>query len=117
MSYLILVVDDEPLIREVLAMFLEDEGYRVVQAVDGQAALDLAAAQAPDVVVSDVRMPRLDGVELVRQLRARGLDVPVILVSAHYAGVDVPGVRFLGKPFDLDAIIIEIERGLTGRAV
>ena len=112
MRYLVLVVDDEQLIRDVLADVLLDEGFRVLCAEDGQAALDLAETEHPDLVVSDVHMPRMDGITLVESLRERGRTVPVILISALYAGVDVPGVRFLPEPFDLDHVVGSVERSL-----
>jgi len=101
---LVLVVDDEPIIREILAEVLVEEGYRVHCAADGQEALDLVDAEMPDVIVSDVRMPRVHGLELVERLRNAGHAVPVVFISAHYVGDDVSGVRFVGKPFDLDHI-------------
>lgn len=113
---MILVVDDEPLIREVLGELLADEGYLVGRAADGQEALDQVDARPPDLIVSDVTMPRIGGVELVRRLRARGLSVPVILVSANYAMVDLPGVRFVAKPFDFDHLMDVIERSLLDGA-
>ena len=66
MPYLILVVDDEPDIRDVLGEVFVEEGYRVHRAADGQEALTLAAQEPPDVVVSDIRMPRMDGLDLDR---------------------------------------------------
>lgn len=115
MRLLILIVDDEPGIREVLGDYLADEGYRVRTAQDGHEALAAAIAEPPDVVLSDVTMPRMNGVELIHRLRARGQDVPVVLISANYAAVDLPGVRFLTKPFDLDAITAAIEMSLADR--
>jgi len=116
MHVLILVVDDEPSIREVLAELLRDEGYHVHCAADGQAGLEMAAEEAPDVVLSDISMPRVDGVELVRRLRSRGQDMPVILISARYADVDLPGVRFIAKPFDVDHLMAAVERSLADGA-
>lgn len=116
MCHLVLVVDDEPAIREALAEVLLDEGYQVRCAEDGQAALDLAAREAPDVIVSDVTMPRVDGVELVHRLRMRGQRTPVVLISARYATVDLPGVRFLTKPFDVDTVMSAVEHSLTAAA-
>lgn len=113
MQFLILAVDDDPAILEVLTELLRDEGYRVHCAEDGQMALDLAATEDPDVILSDVTMPRIDGVELVRRLRSRGQSVPVVLISARYTAVDLPGVRFLTKPFDVDHLVAAIERSLT----
>jgi CheY-like chemotaxis protein len=111
----ILVVDDEPTIREILAAVLADEGYRVRTARDGQEALALLDGPdgaAADLILSDVMMPRMTGVELVGRLRARGDSVPVVLMSANHAGDDLPGVRFLAKPFDLDDVSAAVRRAL-----
>jgi len=94
----ILLVEDEPVIRELLAILLEEEGYAVVQAADGLEALQTVDDYPIDVVLSDVKMPRLDGAALARHLCAREDPLPVILMSAVYAEVDLPGVRFLRKP-------------------
>lgn len=101
MPPLILVADDEPDIRDLLATLLGDEGYRVHCVHDGQQLLDHVAVESPDLIVSDVRMPRVDGLELIRRLRAAGVGVPVILISAHHSAACQPGVRFVPKPFDL----------------
>src|SRR5918998_49628 len=94
----VLVVEDEPVIRELMSILLEDEGYAVHQAVDGLQALEMLEQHGIDLVLSDVKMPRLDGASLVQRLRARGDPIPVVLMSAVYAEVDLPGVRFLRKP-------------------
>jgi two-component system response regulator MprA len=96
----VLVVEDEPAIREAVADLLEDEGYAVRQAADGLEAIDELRVDDVDLVLSDVRMPRLDGPSLARRLRRRGQAVPVVLMSAVDVEVDLPGVRFLPKPFD-----------------
>ena len=75
----VLVVDDEHGIRLLLRRYLEREGYRVVEAADGAAALAVLATQPIDLAVVDVMMPKVDGFELVRQVRARS-DLPVILL-------------------------------------
>src|SRR5918998_6917738 len=96
----VLVVEDEPAIREVVADLLLDEGYAVRQASDGLEAIDELETDDVDLVLSDVRMPRLDGPALARRLRRHGHAVPVVLMSAVDVEVDLPGVRFLPKPFD-----------------
>ena len=105
MRPLILVVDDEPSIRDVLTEALSDEGFRVRSAPDGRQALDQVSFEPPDLIISDVSMPHMDGAEMVIRLRARGCATPVILISARYQAVDLPGVRFLPKPFDLDQLM------------
>jgi two-component system, OmpR family, response regulator MprA len=101
----VLVVEDEPVIRELMAILLEDEGYAVRQAVDGLQALEMLEQQGIDLVLSDVKMPRLDGASLVHRLRSRGDAIPVVLMSAVYAEVDLPGVRFLRKPVNCEHLL------------
>ena len=112
----ILVVDDEPAILAMLVDVLAEEGYAVLAAPDGMAALELLAGAAPDLVLTDATMPRLDGAGLVRRLRARaGLrGVPAILMSA-VAPPDLVGLgdgAVLPKPFDLEALLDAIAAAL-----
>jgi DNA-binding response OmpR family regulator len=106
----ILVVDDERSICDVLADLLQDEGYDVSRAYDGTTALAAAEHHRPDLVLADVMMPGLDGIALIRRLRERGLRVPAVLMSAVYDDVDLPRVRFVPKPFDVDDLLGIIER-------
>ena len=108
----VLVVEDEPAIREVVADLLEDEGYAVRQAADGLEAIDELEVDGVDLVLSDVRMPRLDGPALARRLRRHGYAVPVVLMSAVGVEVDLPGVGFLPKPFDRDHLLHAIGSAL-----
>ncbi len=105
----ILVVDDEPDIRELLVDILRDEGYVTLAAGDGLAALELLRETAIDVVIVDTMMPRLGGVELVRLMREQSAlqEVPVILMSAaQRPKLDGLGVcAFLPKPFDVTALL------------
>ena len=78
----VLVVDDEPIVREVVVRYLEDAGFDTLEAKDGQAARELFELEAPNAIVLDVMMPRLDGLELCRWVRARS-DVPVIMLTAR----------------------------------
>ena len=114
----VLVVEDEPVIRELMAMLLEDEGYAVHQAMDGLEALETVEQHGIDLVLSDVKMPRLDGATLAHHLCARGDPIPVVLMSAVYAEVDLPGVRFLRKPVDCEQLLRIIAAALqeTGRS-
>jgi CheY-like chemotaxis protein len=101
----VLVVEDEPAVRVVVADLLQDEGYAVRQASDGLQAIDQLEVDDVDLVLSDVRMPRLDGPSLARRLRGHGHAVPVVLMSAVDVEVDLPGVCFLPKPFDRDHLL------------
>lgn len=106
----VLVADDDPGIVGFLSDLLDDEGFRVHTAADGQEALERIARDPVDLVVADVTMPCLDGATLVTRLRERGDPTPVVLMSAIYADVDIPGVRFVPKPFDLDHILGVVNR-------
>src|SRR5829696_2821200 len=101
----VLVVEDEPAVREVVVDLLQDEEFSVREASDGLQAIDELEADNIDLVLSDVRMPRLDDPSLARRLRGGGLAVPVVLMSAVAVEVDLPGVRFLPKPFDRDHLL------------
>jgi two-component system OmpR family response regulator len=112
----ILVVDDERPICDLLADLLDEEGYAVRRAYDGLTALEFADRYRPDLVLTDVMMPGLDGVGLIHRLRERGVRSPVLLMSAVYADVDLPHVRFVPKPFDVDDILTVIQRTLRKTA-
>src|SRR5579864_1555839 len=79
----VLIVDDESAIRDSLRMILEYEGYRVEEAASGPAALARLADRLPDAVLLDVKMPEMDGIEVLRAMRERGYEVPVLVVSGH----------------------------------
>lgn len=104
----IMVVDDDAGIRATLAEVLDEEGYDVVQAQDGSQALGLLAAGEPSAIILDLNMPVMDGPTFYRALRARGILVPVIILSAINA---VRAARELGataainKPFDIDGLL------------
>lgn len=99
----LLVVDDDAAIREVAAAMLAEEGYRVMTAEDGVEALELVAVSPPDLVITDLRMPRMSGYELLKVLRAQFPRLPVIAISGEFSGDTLPpGViadAFLSKDF------------------
>lgn len=100
----VLVADDEPAVLDALSQVVEDLGHQVVRAHDGREALQLARAQRPHLVVTDHMMPRLSGLDLVRQLREDDVlcDVPVLLLSAALPlGAGSEAKAFLPKPFEL----------------
>ena len=104
---LVLVVDDEATVRQALERALRLEGFAVSTAAGGRAALEEVAARPPAVVVLDVMMPDLDGVSVVRKMRADGVDVPVCILSARdevddrVAGLQAGADDYLVKPFAL----------------
>jgi len=98
----VLVVDDEPMVREVVARYLELDGMRVHQAEDGLAAADWLADHRPDLVVLDLMLPGVDGLTILRRLRADG-DIPVILLTARAEEVD----RVLGLELGADDYVVK----------
>src|SRR4051794_2829475 len=101
----ILVVEDDPALAAVMVVLFDDEGYAVRRAYDGTSALREIERAPPDLVVSDISMPGIDGLRLTEELRNRGMQIPVVLVSAVVKRVHVPGVTFIPKPFDLDDLL------------
>ena len=110
---MILVVDDDPKIRSVLSRGLRFEGYDVQLAADGLEALRLARADPPDLIVLDVMLPGMDGLEVCRRLR-RGTAVPILMLTARdavpdrIAGLDSGADDYLVKPFDFDELLARI---------
>lgn len=105
----ILVVDDEPMVRFLLTHFLEEEGHIVDGAVDGVEALELLRQNAYDLLITDVHMPRLSGIDLVRTLRHQANAVPIVVADSYpdlFAESDVGAEAFalLAKPFDLSEV-------------
>jgi len=118
----ILVADDEPDIRELVAYRLTRSGYRVVEARDGEEALQLALEDVPDLAVIDVMMPKLDGYDLTRRLRANESTsrLPVILLTSRAQegdvtrGFDAGADDYLTKPFNPDELVVRV-RAVLGR--
>ena len=117
----ILLIEDEPDAREALTELLEHYGYNVRSVEDGMQALQEAVRSPPDLVITDLSMPGLTGLEVLQRFRALPelADIPVIVVSAHHdvrnriAGFDLGADDFLGKPVDLDDLLARIRRQLV----
>jgi two-component system response regulator MprA len=118
----VLVVDDEPAVRDSLARSLRFEGYEVVVANDGIAALDAVRTDNPDLVVLDVMMPRMDGLEACRLLRTDQQTLPVLMLTARdsvgdrVAGLDAGADDYLVKPFALQELLARV-RALLRRSL
>jgi two-component system, OmpR family, response regulator MprA len=110
----VVVADDDASILRMLARALSAQGYRVVTAADGGAALAAVEREGPDVVVLDVAMPGLDGMTVCRRLRAQGRGVPILLLTARdavadrVAGLDAGADDYLVKPFDSDELLARL---------
>ncbi|TAH45510.1 MAG: hybrid sensor histidine kinase/response regulator [Betaproteobacteria bacterium] len=119
----VMVVDDSLTVRKITGRLLEREGYRVVTAKDGVDALEKLIETLPDVVLSDIEMPRMDGFDLVRNIRAdaRTRDVPVIMITSRLAdkhrryAAEVGANHYLGKPYQEEELLTLLA-GYTGRA-
>lgn len=117
----ILIIDDEISIVEMLCAFLEEEGWQITTASNGQEGLERMASVRPMVVVSDVMMPVLDGWELCRRMQAdpRYQSIPLVLMSAVRTTPDLTGCNYaalLRKPFDLNELLRTITRLLKPNA-
>jgi two-component system response regulator MprA len=121
----ILVVDDEPAVREAVDRALRLQGYETELAADGAEALDALAERAPDALVLDVLMPRVDGLEVCRRLRAAGDRTPVLVLTARDAvpdrvrGLDAGADDYLVKPFALEELLARLRallRRTTGHS-
>ncbi len=114
----IVLAEDDPHIADMLAEVLEDEGYRVFRASDGFEAWQLCQRHRPNVVITDVMMPRMDGIELLSRLRnSSGPQQPaIILMSAVRQPISHPDVSFLPKPFDLQDVLDKVAMRLDERS-
>jgi two-component system nitrogen regulation response regulator NtrX len=114
----VLVVDDEAAIRDSLRMILEYEGYRVEEAATGREALVRAAERPLNAMILDVKMPEMDGLEVLRAVRERGLDVPVLFISGHGdIATAVEATRrgafdFLEKPLQRDRVLLALRNAV-----
>src|SRR3954471_20351365 len=117
----ILVIDDEAAIRDSLRMTLEYEGYEFVGAPTGQAGLALAQGESPDFVLLDVKMPGMDGIDVLERLRSMNEALPVIVVSGHgtistaVEATKKGAVDFIEKPFASDRVLVSLRNALDQR--
>jgi CheY-like chemotaxis protein len=105
----ILLIDDSEIFRKGLSRILEEDGYVVLQAIDGMQGVEAAAQFKPDLIITDIEMPVMNGVEATRRIRRQlELSIPIIALSSHPAeemkahAMEVGCTEYLCKPFDLD---------------
>jgi DNA-binding response OmpR family regulator len=116
----ILVVEDEPMVADVVSRYLRRDGFQVLLAADGQAALDIAREQSPDLVLLDLMLPKIDGLEVCRRLRASS-QVPIIVVTAkgdetdRIVGLELGADDYVSKPFSPRELVARV-RAVLRRA-
>lgn len=115
----VLIAEDDPAVRSAVQRVLELEGYRVSLVNDGAAALAFITKTPPDVVVMDVMMPFADGMTVCREVRTRGIRVPILLLTAKHevndrvAGLDAGADDYLVKPFSIDELLARVRASAT----
>ncbi len=118
----VLVVDDEANLSDLLRMALQNEGWDARTAANGQEALNVVREFAPDLLVLDIMMPGIDGMEVLRRIRDAGNDVPVLFLTAkdavedRIAGISAGGDDYLTKPFNLEEVVVRL-RAMARRHV
>ena len=109
----ILVVDDDPSILAVISQLLEDEGYAVETATNGAEALQRVEQTHPALVLLDMNMPILNGWDFARQVHERGLEAPIVVMTAgeraHRAAAEINALGYLAKPFEIDQLLDTVE--------
>lgn len=115
-GYKVLVVEDEAITREQLARYIQKEGFEVVTAQDGRVGLEMFKSERPDILITDLRMPGIDGLELMREVRSRSKSVQIILVTAFgetdtaISALREGALDYLKKPIELDLLLLALGR-------
>ncbi len=122
MGQRVLVVDDDPTVSDVVRRYLEREGFAVELAGDGQQALDAYAADRPDLVVLDLMLPGIDGLEVCRRLRTQDRTLPVIMLTAlgeesdRVLGLEIGADDYVTKPFSPRELVLRVQSVLRRAA-
>ncbi|MCZ2444166.1 MAG: sigma-54 dependent transcriptional regulator [Flavobacteriales bacterium] len=119
----ILVIDDQASIRKTLREILEYESFEVDEAEDGQKGLELALKNNYDIILSDIKMPKLDGIEFLDKLMASDSEVPVIMISGHgnidtaVEAIKKGGYDYIAKPIDLNRLLVTVRNALERKTL
>src|SRR5215468_7240272 len=114
----LLIIDDDPAIREILGDRLEALGYRVLTAADGQTGLTMLDQAGPHLVLLDIELPDMNGLEVLKEIRRRELEVTVVMITAHgtveraVQAMKDGAYDFLTKPFEPDRVALTVQRAL-----
>ena len=117
----ILVVDDEQPIRETLEMFLREKGYEVVTSEEGGKALEIVQRERPDIVILDIRLPGMDGLEVLQRIKEITEGIPVIMITAYHdmettiQAMKLGAYEYIHKPIDVDELEIAIDKVVNNR--
>jgi DNA-binding response OmpR family regulator len=117
----ILIVEDEPALQRGLKDTFQSKGCEVLLAADGETGLDLAFSRAPDLILLDLMLPKMNGYEICRSLRARGLDVPIIMLTAKsqeediVLGLNLGADDYVTKPFQIRELVARVNAFLRRR--
>ncbi|HOV89258.1 MAG TPA: UDP-3-O-acyl-N-acetylglucosamine deacetylase [Syntrophorhabdaceae bacterium] len=117
----VLIIDDEKNILDILSPMLEDEGFKVFKAMDGKMGLSIFEKEQPDIILLDVWMPEMDGIETLREIKKKNKDSIVIIISGHgtistaVEAVKMGAFDFLEKPLTIEKTLEVISRGLAGK--
>ena len=109
----ILIVDDEPPIRDILVYNLEKEGYKTIEASDGVTAVNIALEQSPDLILLDIMLPKLDGLSVCKRIK-NSLNVPILMLTAKDAEIDkILGLElgaddYITKPFSVRELVARV---------
>jgi DNA-binding response OmpR family regulator len=123
MAYKILVADDEPHIRDLLKLLLEDEGYDVVEAEDGEEAYQVAKDEKPDVIILDIMMPKVDGYQAYHSIRSDAdlKGIPILILTAKSEPIynriskGIGADAHITKPFDADEVLSKLKKFIEVR--
>ncbi len=112
----ILIVEDDAITRRNLCVLLSEEGYEVDEAGDGVQALEILARRPFDLVLSDIVMPRMDGLKLLKRLQFQAPEMPVMIMTSYLSGsvssVPAGAAEFIRKPFIVDDLLFKVQRVL-----
>ncbi len=123
MSKCILIVEDEPSIVEILTFNLEQQGFTVLSASDGEEGLDLARAKTPDLILLDVMLPKRDGFSVCKALRAEGSHIPILMLTAREEesdkvfGLEAGADDYITKPFSMRELLARVNANIRRSAV
>ncbi len=121
MSRTILIIDDEASIRDALDGALSDEGYRILKAHQATSGIELALKHGPDLILLDIWMPEMDGLTALQELKKRGVEAPIIIMSGHgnietaVKATKLGAFDFMEKPIELDRLLVLIRNALSAR--